>query len=195
MPGKAITKVDTELAKLNMMFDRGLDLDNRFIYIFDEIDARMAENVVMSLSHLSREEGKITIIINSPGGSVNDMFAIYDAIQATPNEIVTVGIGEICSAAGLLLVCGDKRLASPNAMFMAHNVQGGIDDEGEMWTANSQMKATLVVWKMWAKCMAKHTNHTENYWFKELGNTVRELWLTTDQMKQKKHGVVDGVWE
>jgi ATP-dependent Clp endopeptidase proteolytic subunit ClpP len=195
LTGKAVTKVDNELAKLNMTFDRGLDLDNRIIYIFDDIDETMAENVVMSLQHLSLSDGGITIMINSQGGSVNDMFAIYDAMQACPNEIVTVGIGEICSAAGLLLVGGDKRLAAPHAVFMAHNVHGGIDEEGELHTVHAQMKATLMVWKMWAKCMAKHTKHTENFWFKEMSNTVRELWLDADQMKQKKHGIIDGIWE
>lgn len=195
MTGKTISKVDTELAKLNLTFDRGLDLDNRIIYIFDDIDEDMAENVVMSLSYLSRSEGGITIMINSQGGSVNDMFAIYDAIIACPNEITTVAIGEVCSAAGLLLVSGDKRLAAPHAVFMAHNVQGGVSDEEELWTIDAQMKATIMVWKMWAKCMAEHTNHTENYWLKELSNTVRELWLDTKGMLMKKHGIVDGVWK
>jgi len=51
-----------------------------------------------------------------------------------------------------------------------------------------------MVWKMWAKCMAKHTNHSETYWLKEMSNTVRELWLNTDQMKMPKHGIIDGVW-
>jgi hypothetical protein len=45
-------KLDAELAKLNMTFDRGLDLENRIIYIFDEIDPDMAANVIMGLSHL-----------------------------------------------------------------------------------------------------------------------------------------------
>ena len=187
-----ITKTDLDL--LNITFDRGLDIVSRTIYIFDDIDETMSENVVMGLAFLSKTPGPITIMINSQGGSVNDMFAIYDAMQACKCEITTVGIGEVCSAAGLLLVAGDKRLASPTCMFMAHNVHGGTNEDEEMWTAQSQMKATIVVWTMWAKCMAKHTAHHEKYWLKEMSNTVRELWLTTDQMKMSKHGIIDGVW-
>ena len=191
-PLSKITKTSLDL--LNMTFDRGLDIVDRIIYIFDDIDEVMAENVVQGLSFLSKTDGPITIMINSQGGSVNDMFAIYDAMQACENEITTIGIGEVCSAAGLLLVGGDRRLASPNAVFMAHTVMGGVDEDAELYTAQAQMKATTMVWKMWAKCMEKHTNHTEKYWLKELGNTVRELWLTTDQMKMPKHGIIDGVW-
>ena len=186
------TKTDLEL--LTITFDRGLDIVDRIIYIFDDIDETMAENVVMGLSFLSKTPGPITIMINSQGGSVSDMFAIYDAMQACESHITTVGIGEVCSAAGLLLVAGDKRLASPNAMFMEHNISGGYNEDEEVYTAQAQMKATLTVSKMWAKCMAKHTNHDEKYWLKEMSNTVRELWLTTKQMQMPKHGIIDGVW-
>ena len=95
---------------------------------------------------------------------------------------------------GILLVAGDRRLASPNTVFMAHTVMGGYNEDEELYTAQAQIKATAMVWKMWAKCMEKHTNHTEKYWLKELGNTVRELWLTADQMKMPKHGIIDGIW-
>ncbi|KKK73715.1 hypothetical protein LCGC14_2891040, partial [marine sediment metagenome] len=79
-PLSKITKTDLDL--LNMTFDRGLDIVDRIIYIFDDIDETMAENVVQGLSYLSKTDGPITIMINSQGGSVNDMFAIYDAMQA-----------------------------------------------------------------------------------------------------------------
>jgi ATP-dependent Clp protease protease subunit len=189
-----MSKLELELAKLNMTFDRGLDIDNRIIYIFDDIDESMAENVVMSLQHLSLTEGQITIMINSQGGSVSDMFAIYDAMRACPNHIITVGIGEVCSAAGLLLVAGDKRLAAPCTMFMAHNVSGGYNDGEELYTAKAQILATETVWKMWAKRMAEHTNRTEKFWIKELGNVKRELWLNTEDMQKKVNGIIDGVW-
>ncbi len=191
-PLSKITKTSLDL--LNITFDRGLDIDDRIIYIFDDIDETMAEHVVVGLSHLSKTDDPITIMINSQGGSVSDMFAIYDAMQACENEITTIAIGEVCSAAGLLLVAGDKRLAAPNAVFMAHSVSGGYNEDEELWTAHAQMKATMMVWKMWAKCMAEHTNHTEKYWLKEMSNTVRELWLTAKQMKLPTHGIIDGVW-
>ena len=177
-----------------MTFDRGVDIVDRILYIFDDIDENVSENIVMGLRHLSKTDGPITIMINSQGGSVSDMFAIYDAMRACDNEITTIGIGEVCSAAGLLLVGGDRRLAAPHTMFMAHNVSGGYNDGEELYTAKAQIAATEKCWKMWATCMAKHTKHSENYWLKELGNTRRELWLTTDEMLMPTHGLIDGVW-
>jgi ATP-dependent Clp protease protease subunit len=189
-----MAKGEVEIAKLNMTFDRGLDIDSRILYIFDDIDESMAENIIMGLSHLSKTDEPITIMVNSQGGSVSDMFAIYDAMQACDNEITTIGIGEVCSAAGLLLVGGDKRLAAPHTMFMAHNVSGGYNADEELYTAKSQIDATLKCWKMWAKCMAEHTNRNEKYWLKDMGNTKREMWLDTDDMLKKVNGIIDGVW-
>jgi ATP-dependent Clp protease protease subunit len=191
----SVSKVEAELAKLNMTFDRGLDLDNRIIYIFDDIDETMAENVIVSLSHLSKEEGKITIMINSQGGSVSDMFAIYDAMRACDNEIVTVGIGEICSAAGLLLVAGDRRLVAKHAMFMAHQCIGGYNTDENLNTAEAQIAAVRVCWDQWADCMTEHTNKKKLWWKRDLPAKLSELWLVTEDMIDPEFGIADGVWE
>jgi ATP-dependent Clp protease protease subunit len=190
-----MNKIEIELAKLSMTFDRGLDIDNRIIYIFDEIDEGMSEDVIKSLSYLSATEGKITIMINSLGGSVSDMFAIYDAMRACHQHIVTIGIGEVCSAAGLLLVAGDRRLASKNCLFMAHQVSGGYGIDEQLGTAERQLAAVRVCWDRWAKCMAEHTNKTENYWKKELPSKIDELWLPPEKMVLDTYGIIDGIWE
>lgn len=189
------TRADIELAKLTMTFERGLDIDNRTIYIFDEIDDDLSEDVVKSLAYLSGTEGKIHIMINSQGGSVSDMFAVYDAMRACPNEIITIGLGEVCSAAALLLVAGDKRLASKNCLFMAHQTRGGVDPVENLSTVKAQLAATEVIWDRWAACMAEHTKHTKNYWKKEVPTKLNELWLTSEEMELEKHGIIDGVWE
>jgi ATP-dependent protease ClpP protease subunit len=188
-------KGDTELAKLNMMFDRGLDIDGRTIYIFGEINDGLAEDVIMSLNHLSLTTGDITVMINSQGGSVADMFAIYDAILACPNEVTTVGIGEVCSAAALLLVSGDKRLASRNCLFMAHQVVGGYDVDEKLDTVKAQIAATEMCWKRWAKCMEKHTKPTAEWWGRDMPAKLNELWLPVEKMVMKKYRIIDGIWE
>ena len=194
MPTKAMTQVETELLKLNITFDRGLDIDNRIIYVFDDIDDESAEHVIKGLSFLSRNEGTITIMINSQGGSVSDMFAIYDAMRACDNEIVTVGIGEICSAAGLLLVAGDRRLVSKNAMFMAHQCLGWYNTDENLNTAEAQIAAVRVCWDRWADCMAEHTNKKKLWWKRDMPAKLSELWLVTEDMIDPEFGIADGVW-
>lgn len=188
-----LTKVDLE--QLNLCYERGLDISRRIIYIFDDIDSNMAEHVIKGLQFLSLSPAPIYIMICSQGGSVTDMFAMYDAIRSCENEIITIGIGEVCSAAGLLLLAGDKRLASRNCLFMAHQVSGGYNEGEDLSVVKAQIAATEVCWKKWAKCMALHSNHSEAYWLKEVPDKKRELWLTTEDMLKEEHGMLDGVWE
>jgi ATP-dependent Clp endopeptidase proteolytic subunit ClpP len=192
--GNGMTPEEMSLIKLNVTFDRGLDIDGRTLYIFDGIDENMSENIVMGLNFLSRSDGPITIIINSQGGSVSDMFAIYDTMQACTAEITTIGIGEVCSAAGLLLVGGDYRLVSRNCLFMAHQVQGGYNDEEPLNVAEVQIAATRMCWNRWAKCMAKHTARSESYWNGQLPKES-ELWLPAEKMILKKNLIADAIWE
>ncbi len=188
-------KAETELLKLNMVFDRGLDIDNRVIYIFDDIDENVSANVIMSLAYLSQLDGDIRIMINSQGGSGSDMFAIYDAMRACDNDIITIGIGEICSAAGLLLVAGDKTLVSRNAMFMAHQVIGGYNSAENLDTVEAQIAATRVCWDRWAECMAEHTNKKRMWWKRDMPAKLSELWLVSEQMTEPEYGIADGIWE
>ena len=188
-----LTKVDLDL--LIMSFDRGLDITNRTIYIFGEIDEHASENVIKGLQFLSLTDGNITIMINSQGGSASDMFAIYDAMCACDQSITTVGLGEICSAAGLLLVAGDKRLVSKNAMFMAHQCIGGYSTDENLNTAEAQIAAVRVCWDRWASCMAEHTNKKKLWWSREMPTKLSELWLVSEQMTDPKYGIADGKWE
>jgi ATP-dependent Clp protease protease subunit len=188
------TAEEMSLIKLNVMFDRGLDIATRTIYIVGGIDERLAENVLMSLSFLSRTEGPITLMLNSPGGCVSSMFAIYDMIRACPRETTTIGIGEVCSAAGLLLVAGDVTLVSRNCLFMAHQIVGGYSEGENLSTVEAQIKATRMSWDRWAACMAKHTAHGVAFWKNQLPKDS-ELWLSAEQMIQKKHRIADAIWE
>ena len=189
------TKAESELTKLNIAFDRGLDIDGRIIYIFGDIDESTAECVIKSLQFLSNTDGDIKLMINSQGGSVSDMFAIYDAMCACDNQIITVGIGEICSAAGLLLVAGDKTLVSKNAMFMAHQVTGGYCKDETLNTAEAQIAAVRLCWDKWVDRMAEHTNKKRMFWKRDLPTKLSELWLEADDMVDAEYGIADGIWE
>lgn len=83
------------------------------------------------------------VIICSPGGSVDDMFAIYDTmkhVQESGCEIGTIGIGRVCSAGVSILVGGSpgKRRISKNCRIMVHNMFGAI--EGELTQMNRGCK-------------------------------------------------------
>lgn len=100
-------------------------LSSRIIMLHGEIDTNMAHMIVAKLLYLDAEAKKpIHIYINSPGGSVIAALAIYDAMQHIGSEVITVCIGEACSAASLLFVAGDRRLLCTHARILVHQPMG-----------------------------------------------------------------------
>lgn len=66
----------------------------------------------------------ITLVINTYGGSVDEMFALYDTIKYISCPIHTVGLGKIMSAGVLLLAAGEKgkRIIGKHARVMIHPI-------------------------------------------------------------------------
>ena len=86
-------------------------LAERIIYITSSIDDTVATSVISQLLYLSRESNEdITILISSPGGSVVDGMAIYDAIQALEGKVTInmIGYGMVASMAAVLLASGHE---------------------------------------------------------------------------------------
>jgi ATP-dependent protease ClpP protease subunit len=123
---------------------------------------------------------------------VSEMFAIYDTIQLCTNEVWTIGYGEILSAAGLLLACGDKRFATPSTFFMAHEMNSGVDEDSRVSTGDTQLRFSKKLEDMSAKRMAHHTGRTEKFW-KDLVKKNAETWWGVEEML--KYGIIDKVWE
>ena len=78
--------------------------------------------------HLESEnpDRDINIYINSPGGDINALFAIYDTSQYIRNDITTICLGQAASAAAVLLAAGTpgKRMALPHARVLLHQPYG-----------------------------------------------------------------------
>lgn len=72
---------------------------------------------------VNKSEREIQVMICSEGGDENVGFAIYDALMAYRKygRVTTMGYGEVCSIASLILQAGDERLLSPNCTVMIHN--------------------------------------------------------------------------
>src|SRR4051812_47706604 len=94
-------------------------LNERIIFLGDEVNEATANVVVAQLLHLAYADPKkdIKLYINSPGGSVYDGMAIYDTIQFIAPDVQTIGIGLQASMGAFLLSSGTKgkRFMLPNA--------------------------------------------------------------------------------
>ncbi len=93
----------------------------RQIFLFSEIDTFTSEWVIRQLLDLDRQSNEeITMFINSPGGSVTEMFAIIDAMNIVKSPIRTIVMGMAASAASVIASNGDTRLITANSEFMVH---------------------------------------------------------------------------
>lgn len=100
--------------------------DKRIIHLNKEIDSKVAVEVIEQLLKLDsiKEKKDIIMYINSPGGSVSDGMAIYDAMQMVKCDVMTICIGRCASMASVLLSGGTKgkRYITPNSEVMIHEV-------------------------------------------------------------------------
>jgi ATP-dependent Clp protease protease subunit len=103
--------------------DREL-LETRTIIISQAIDASVANQIYARLILLEKQDQKkpIIIIINSPGGSADSGFGIYDMLKFIKPPIITIIAGLCASAAIIIFLAGEKgkRFALPNARFLLH---------------------------------------------------------------------------
>ena len=113
--------------------ERAYDLYSRLlkeniIFLQTPIDDQIASLICAQLIHLESEnpDKDINIYINSPGGDITALFAIYDTMQFIRNDIATICYGQAASAAAVLLAAGTpgKRLALPHARVLLHQPWG-----------------------------------------------------------------------
>lgn len=109
-----------------------LFLQNRIIFIDDIITDALASDIMKQLLYLSSvSSDDITLVINSPGGSVTAGLAIYDTMKGLSCDVSTFCLGMAASMGAFLLAAGTKgkRFAAPNSEIMIHQVMGGASGQ------------------------------------------------------------------
>ena len=109
--------------------ERGYDLYSKLlkeniIFVGTPIDDAIANLICAQMLHLESDnpDKDINLYINSPGGSITALLAIYDTMQFVKPDITTICFGQAASAAAVLLAAGTKgkRLALPHARILLH---------------------------------------------------------------------------
>jgi ATP-dependent Clp protease, protease subunit len=108
-------------------------LRERIVFLGTALDESVANLVIAQLLHLEGEDmdRPVNLYINSPGGDMTALFAVYDAIQFMGPPVHTVCIGQACSAAAVLLAAGEPghRSVLPNARVLIHQPHGGAQGQ------------------------------------------------------------------
>lgn len=104
-------------------------LSDRIIYLGTEIDDGVANVVIAQLLHLESDnpDRPISIYLNSPGGNVTSVLAIYDTLQFIRSEVGTTCVGQVGSSSALLLAAGapGRRTVLPHARVVLDQPGGG----------------------------------------------------------------------
>lgn len=104
-------------------------LDKKHIFLWGEINEHLSLMLVASVAWMKQsgdtEGDVIQMIINSPGGSIFDGLAAYDAIRLMGLEYEANVVGIAASMAGFLTIMADHRRMTTNSKLMLHTVSGG----------------------------------------------------------------------
>ncbi len=134
-------------------------LEERIIFLGTDFNSDMANSIVAQLLFLEKQDSKkdITIYVNSPGGSVTAMFAIYDTMQLVKCDVSTVCVGMAASAGSIILMGGTKgkRYILPHAEVMIHQPLGGA--QGQASDIGIQAEHILQTKDMLNQIVAKHS--------------------------------------
>ncbi len=108
-------------------------LRDRIIFLANQIDDEVANNIVAQLLYLEAEDPDkdIQLYINSPGGGVYAGLGIYDAMNLVKPDVATTCYGLAASMGAFLLSAGarGKRRATPGARIMIHQPLGGAQGQ------------------------------------------------------------------
>jgi ATP-dependent Clp protease protease subunit len=165
-------------------------LKDRIIFLGTPIDDTIANLIKAQLLHLESEDPDkdLFIYINSPGGSITSLFAIYDTMQYIKPDVNTVCMGMAASAAAVILAGGahGKRYALPHARVMLHQPHGGA--QGQASDIEIQAKLIVQMREQLNEILAHHTGKELD---KITHDTDRDYWMLADEAKE--YGVIDGI--
>jgi ATP-dependent Clp protease, protease subunit len=165
--------------------------EERIIFLGVQIDDASANDVMAQLITLESidPDRDILMYINSPGGSMTSMMAIYDTMQYIQPDIQTFCLGQAASAAAVLLAAGTKgkRMALPNSRILIHQpaVESGYGQSSDL---EIQAREILRMRTAMERVIATHTGKDEDQVRRDV---ERDKFFTAEEAKE--YGLVDEV--
>jgi ATP-dependent Clp protease, protease subunit len=165
-------------------------LKERIVFLGTPIDDQVANLIMAQLLHLESDDPDkdINLYINSPGGDITSLFAVYDTMRYIRPDVSTIVMGQAASAAAVLLACGTtgKRYALPHSRILIHQPHGGA--QGQAVDIEIQAREILRYRKLLDEILAEHTGQPVEKISKD---TDRDFIMTAEQAKE--YGLIDEV--
>jgi len=167
-------------------------LNQRIIFLGQQVDDQIANLVVAQLLHLESEDPDkdISLYINSPGGSIYAGLAIYDTMNFIKPDVATMCVGIAMSMGSLLLAGGakGKRAALPNSRILIHQPSSGF--EGQSTDIEIHAKEIIETRGRIDRIYSEHTGKTVEEVHKDM---ERDRFFTSAEAAE--YGLIDRVLE
>jgi ATP-dependent Clp protease protease subunit len=165
-------------------------LKDRIVFLGTPVDDTVSNLIIAQLLHLEAEDPDkdVVMYINSPGGEITGLFAIYDTMQYIKADVQTVCVGQAASAAAVLLSAGakGKRFILPHARVLIHQPHGGAS--GQAVDIEIQAKEIVRMRELLDEILAHHTGQPLERVSKD---TDRDFIMSGHEAKE--YGIVDEV--
>lgn len=169
-------------------------LNSRRIFFSDAVDGNTANDAIRKLWYLEMTNpGKpILFVINSPGGSVDSGFAIWDQVKMIKSPVSTLVTGLAASMGSVLSLCANKgrRFATKHARIMIHQprIMGLI--QGQATDLEIQAKEILKTRALIVDVYVQATGKDRAIIEKAID---RDTWMSADEALE--YGLLDKVVE
>jgi ATP-dependent Clp protease protease subunit len=165
-------------------------LKENIIFLGTPIDDTVANLTCAQMLHLESEnpDKDINLYINSPGGDITALFAIYDTMQFVQPDIATTCLGQAASAAAVLLAAGSpgKRLALPHSRILLHQPYAGA--QGQATDIELAAREILRMRALLEEILADHTHQDLE---RVHNDTDRDFVMSAEEAKA--YGIIDDV--
>lgn len=156
-------------------------LKTRQVILSGEVSQENAEKVIKQLLLLEADGDKpIYLYIDSPGGSIDDGFGIFDMIRFINAPVYTVGTGLIASMGALILLAvpRERRLGLPNSHYLIHQPLIGGSYRGVATDLEIQAEEIAKSKAKIVEIIAAETGKSKE---QVVQDTDRDFWLTADE--------------
>jgi len=168
-------------------------VDNtRIVYLHSEVSEHSIAHVIAQLLHLANlNRNPIYLVVSTYGGSIDEMFSLYDIIKFLPCPVHTVGLGKVMSAGVLLLASGvkGKRLIGASARIMVHPLSGGV--VGNIFELENQTKEARRLQDLMQAALVRETKMSKEQVEKDFMRPMLDYFLTPEEAI--KLGIVDKI--
>lgn len=181
--------------------ENNIDVFNREIFLFQEIDSNVAREFIKNFYILDRDKKPITIHLQSEGGDWYSTMSIFDAISHGLSHVKIICYGYVASGGTIILQAADERITMPRCIFMIH--EGSQEITGTYKQAQSNIAidkesrdVMLDIFtnrcKMAPFFSGKAPSKVKTY-IRTILNTKEDWYLSAGDAL--KYGIVDGIYQ